>query len=131
MAVFALFTSQSSLEPYTAKVQCGEQAGLFALLDDPVSASGVGIGELKLYRYPGSDISIADFLGFQNLEHNDVAVSHGAVVNQIVFPHQRTALIHKNCIFLGHENLLWEWGGGFCRNKSPRAYVRNAGTDST
>ena len=113
---YNLFTGQSALQPYTAHIQGGVKAGLFTLLHNTIPTLCSGICQLKLNRYAGCDIYIVDLLGFQDLQHHNVAVSHGTVVNKILFAHQGMPFIHQT---FGHNDLLKKWkSGGLCGGKS-------------
>ena len=92
-AKMALLAGKSALEPDATHIQCGVQTVLFALLHDTVAASCGRIRQLQLNRNSAGNVHISHFLGFQNLKHNNVTVSHRTVINHVVLPHQRTSFI--------------------------------------
>ena len=52
------------------------------------------------------NVHIAQLLRLQNLQHHNVAVGHGTVVNQVIFTHQRMTLVGQNGFFFRHRDLL-------------------------
>ena len=101
-----LFCGQRPLEPYTANIQRRVKPVLFTLFDHAVLGAHIGIGELQLHQHPGGEVEIVLLFGLQDLEHHNVFVGHGAVVNGVILPDQRAALIGQQFFLFGHENLL-------------------------
>ena len=61
------------------------------------------INDLNVFPIPdgdtGSNICIANLFGFHDLEHNNMRIGHGAVVDQIVLTHQRVTFVSQDLIF--------------------------------
>ena len=108
--VMQLFTGQGTCQPHIAKVKCGIQTGLFAFLDDSVSALGRRIGKLQLDGNTSCDINIVDLLGFLDLQQNDVLIRHAAVVDHIAHTAKGMILVNEplaRCVFhFRHDNTL-------------------------
>ena len=75
-------------------------------LDDLVFCADIGVGQLKLNGYLFGNVEIADLLGGKHLKNCDVLVRHEAVVNGVVFPTQRAALVGKGNLNSRHSILL-------------------------
>ena len=42
----------------------------------------------------------------KDLQHDNMTVRHGTIVNQVVLTHQRMTFVHQNIFFVRHNNLL-------------------------
>ena len=102
-----LLGSQRSFQPHTANIQCCVEAVFFTLLYDPVASADGGVGELQLYRDLGCELQLAvsqgRALGLKDLEHNDIFVGHGAVIDQVIFSHQGVTLVGED--LFSHRDL--------------------------
>ena len=71
--------------PRGSKAKAIDEADVAAFLDR--------IRELKLDRYPGGNVKVADLLGIQDLQHDDILISKAAVINDIVLPLEGMSLV--------------------------------------
>ena len=94
-----LFACKCAGQPNVTHVQGDVKTCFFRLLYNTVPALDCGVGKLKLNGDTGSNICIANLFGFHDLEHNNMRIGHGAVVDQIVLTHQRVTFVSQDLIF--------------------------------
>ena len=98
-----LLVGQGAGQPDGGHVHSGVQTVLLGLLDHPVPALEVGVGELELNGHPGGHVQVVHLFGLHHLEHDDVFVGHAAVVDQVVLAAQGVTLVGQGDLFFGHD----------------------------
>ncbi len=63
------------------------------------ASAETGRSLLQLNRYAGCKFQTVFVAGFEDLHHNDVAISHAAIVNDIVLTHQGVPLVSQKVVF--------------------------------
>ena len=101
-----LLSRQGPVQPDGGHVHGGVQAVLLGLLDHPVPALQVGVGELELDGHLGGHIHVLLLLLGEDLKHDDVFLGHAAVVDQAVLAAQGVALVGEGCVLVCHCCLL-------------------------
>ena len=73
---------------------------------DLICGGNVGVGELEFHPDFGAHRQVLVLSALQNLEHDDVFFRHAAIVDRVVFSHQRAALISEGplrcCVLCRH-----------------------------
>ena len=98
--------SLCSAEPDGCNIHRCPHAVLLGFLDDTLFHTYVGIGLLKLYGYTLCNRQTLVITRFEDLHHNDVRVTHRAVIDDIFLTHQRVTLVFQKVILLGGRHYL-------------------------
>lgn len=91
--ILCLVIRKRAVQPHSRHIHGVVQAVLFCLFDHTVAGFQIRVGELELHGDPRRHVEVLDLFRVEDLHHNDVLVSHAAVIEQVVFPAQRMAFV--------------------------------------